>query len=189
MALPALEEDARRRCSASGASPSSPGSTPRAALGFAERDVPRVQDLPARLQGRSTAPGSRSTSPRVPHQRHPRGPAAHRQGAHRRRARATSRRTSTQGSFDTVLWDPRKNTFKKIPTPDDFFCSGHAQLPDGRLLVAGGTARYETLDGEVDQAGGGMRVKNENPDKAVALKKGTVFRSPAGRRVRHAGST
>ncbi|SBT90496.1 protein of unknown function [Streptomyces sp. DI166] len=84
------------------------------------------------------------------------------------------------GDFDTVLWDPVKNTFKKIPTPDDFFCSGHAQLPDGRLLVAGGTARYELLDGEVERAGGGMRVKNESPDKAVFLKKGTRFRSPAG---------
>ncbi|MFD5340547.1 radical copper oxidase GlxA [Streptomyces hawaiiensis] len=85
-----------------------------------------------------------------------------------------------KGEFDTVLWDPEKNTFKKIPTPEDFFCAGHAQLPDGRLLVAGGTARYELLDGEVTRAGGGMRVKNENPDKAVFLKKGTRFRSPAG---------
>ncbi|PWI15499.1 galactose oxidase [Streptomyces sp. Act143] len=85
-----------------------------------------------------------------------------------------------EGSFDTILWDPKDDTFKKIPTPDDFFCSGHAQLPDGRLLVAGGTARYELLDGEIDRAGGGMRVKNENPDKAMVLKKGTRFRSPAG---------
>ncbi|MFE4669580.1 galactose oxidase-like domain-containing protein [Streptomyces sp. NPDC056716] len=85
-----------------------------------------------------------------------------------------------QGAFDTVLWDPKANTFKKIPTPEDFFCAGHAQLPDGRLLVAGGTARYELLDGEVERAGGGMRVKNENPDRAVFLKKGTRFRSPTG---------
>ncbi|MFF4508707.1 galactose oxidase-like domain-containing protein [Streptomyces sp. NPDC001401] len=84
------------------------------------------------------------------------------------------------GSFDTVLWDPKANTFKKIPTPADFFCSGHTQLPDGRLLVAGGTARYELLDGEVKRAGGGMRIKNENATKAVFLKKGTRFRSPAG---------
>ncbi|MFJ2785591.1 MULTISPECIES: galactose oxidase-like domain-containing protein [unclassified Streptomyces] len=84
------------------------------------------------------------------------------------------------GTFETILWDPVKNTFKKIPTPVDFFCSGHTQLPDGRLLVAGGTARYEVLDGGVKKAGGGMRVKNENPDKAVTLKKGTVFRSPSG---------
>ncbi|GAA4790948.1 kelch motif-containing protein [Streptomyces ziwulingensis] len=85
-----------------------------------------------------------------------------------------------KGSFDTVLWDPERNTFKKVATPEDFFCSGHAALPDGRLLVAGGTARYELLNGEVDRAGGGMRVKNENPDKPVTLPKGTRFRSPAG---------
>ncbi|WP_320784243.1 kelch motif-containing protein [Streptomyces sp. CRN 30] len=85
-----------------------------------------------------------------------------------------------EGSFDTVLWDPRDNSFRKVPTPEDFFCSGHAQLPDGRLLVAGGTARYELLDGEVERAGGGMRVKNENPAKAVTLKKGTRFRSASG---------
>ncbi|MEU8523664.1 kelch motif-containing protein [Streptomyces sp. NPDC048577] len=84
------------------------------------------------------------------------------------------------GTFDTILWDPGNDTFKKIPTPEDFFCSGHAQLPDGRLLVAGGTARYEVLDGEVKKAGGTMRVRNENTDKAVTLAKGTVFRSPSG---------
>ncbi|MET7681158.1 kelch motif-containing protein [Streptomyces sp. NPDC005423] len=84
------------------------------------------------------------------------------------------------GSFDTVLWDPKANTFKKIRTPVDFFCGGHSQLPGGNLLVAGGTARYELLDGEVKRAGGGMRVKNESPDKPVFLKKGTRFRSPAG---------
>ncbi|MFD9052979.1 radical copper oxidase GlxA [Streptomyces zaomyceticus] len=91
-----------------------------------------------------------------------------------------SQKNFDAGTFETVLWDPVKNTFKKIPTPVDFFCSGHTQLPGGRLLVAGGTARYEILDGEVKRAGGGMRVKNESPDKAVTLKKGTVFRSPSG---------
>ncbi|MET7868429.1 galactose oxidase-like domain-containing protein [Streptomyces cyaneofuscatus] len=84
------------------------------------------------------------------------------------------------GTFDTVLWDPAENVFQKIPTPEDFFCGGHAQLPDGRLLIAGGTARYEVLDDKVKRAGGGMRVKNENPDKPLKLKKGTVFRSPSG---------
>ncbi|WP_329283142.1 galactose oxidase-like domain-containing protein [Streptomyces sp. NBC_00691] len=91
-----------------------------------------------------------------------------------------SQKNFDAGTFETILWDPAANTFKKIPTPVDFFCSGHTQLPDGRLLVAGGTARYEILDGEVKKAGGGMRVKNESPDKAVTLKKGTVFRSPSG---------
>ncbi|MDJ0379406.1 galactose oxidase-like domain-containing protein [Streptomyces sp. G-G2] len=91
-----------------------------------------------------------------------------------------NQRNFDKGTFDTVLWDPSNDTFKKIPTPEDFFCSGHAQLPDGRLLVAGGTARYEVLDGKVTRAGGGMRVKNESPDQAVTLKKGTRFRSPSG---------
>ncbi|MFD4689511.1 galactose oxidase-like domain-containing protein [Streptomyces sp. NPDC058463] len=84
------------------------------------------------------------------------------------------------GTFDTVLWDPEAGTFKKIDTPEDFFCGGHAALPDGRLLIAGGTARYEVLDDKVRHAGGGMRVKNENPDKPLTLRKGTVFRSPDG---------
>ncbi|MFF5918688.1 galactose oxidase-like domain-containing protein [Streptomyces flavochromogenes] len=91
-----------------------------------------------------------------------------------------SQKNFDAGTFETILWDPVRNTFKKIPTPVDFFCSGHTQLPDGRLLVAGGTARYEILDGEVKKAGGGMRVKNESPDRAITLKKGTVFRSPSG---------
>ncbi|GHA83324.1 hypothetical protein GCM10010392_07230 [Streptomyces clavifer] len=84
------------------------------------------------------------------------------------------------GTFDTVLWDPEAGTFKRIDTPEDFFCGGHAALPDGRLLIAGGTARYEVLDGEVRHAGGGMRVKNEDPDRPLTLRRGTVFRSPAG---------
>lgn len=84
------------------------------------------------------------------------------------------------GTFKTILWDPAAHTFKAVDTPEDFFCAGHSQLPDGRLLVAGGTARYEVLDGEVKRAGGAMRVKNESPDKAVTLRKGTVFRSPRG---------
>nr|WSX49732.1 kelch motif-containing protein [Streptomyces sp. NBC_00974] len=89
-------------------------------------------------------------------------------------------RNFDRGTFSTVLWDPKDDTFKKIPTPEDFFCSGHSQLPGGQLLVAGGTARYEVLGGKVTRAGGGMRVKNESPDKAVRLPKGTVFRSPSG---------
>ncbi|MCP9957226.1 kelch motif-containing protein [Streptomyces sudanensis] len=84
------------------------------------------------------------------------------------------------GTFETILWDPAAGTFQAVGTPEDFFCAGHSQLPDGRLLVAGGTARYEVLDGEVKRAGGTMRVKNESPDKAVTLRKGTVFRSPKG---------
>ncbi|MFF0048477.1 kelch motif-containing protein [Streptomyces sp. NBC_01620] len=78
-------------------------------------------------------------------------------------------------SFRSVLWDPRADTFKNIPTPKDMFCSGHTQLPDGKLLIAGGTKRYEKLEGDVTKAGGLMIVHNENPDKPITLPAGTRF--------------
>ncbi|MFH8370266.1 galactose oxidase-like domain-containing protein [Streptomyces sp. NPDC018031] len=78
-------------------------------------------------------------------------------------------------SFRSVLWDPEKNTFKDIPTPKDMFCAGHTQLPDGRLLVAGGTQRYEKLEGDVEKAGGLMFVHNEDPDKPRTFPAGTRF--------------
>ncbi|KEF18277.1 MULTISPECIES: radical copper oxidase GlxA [Streptomyces] len=84
-------------------------------------------------------------------------------------------------TFRSVLWDPATNTFTEVPTPRDLFCSGHAQLPGGRLLVAGGTARYEKLEGDVHRAGGTMIVANEYPDAPKTLPAGTVFRSPAGK--------
>ncbi len=37
------------------------------------------------------------------------------------------------------VWDPASSTFTPVPyTSMDLFCSGHAQLRDGRILVAGG---------------------------------------------------
>ncbi|MEU1667849.1 kelch motif-containing protein [Streptomyces sparsogenes] len=78
-------------------------------------------------------------------------------------------------SFRSVLWDPAKNTYRNIPTPEDLFCAGHTQLPDGKLLVAGGTQRYEKLRGDVEKAGGLMFVHNENPDKPKTFPAGTRF--------------
>ncbi|MFF4246812.1 galactose oxidase-like domain-containing protein [Streptomyces sp. NPDC001822] len=78
-------------------------------------------------------------------------------------------------SFRSVLWDPEGNTFKDIPTPKDMFCAGHTQLPDGKLLIAGGTKRYEKLEGDVTKAGGLMIVHNEDPDKPVTVPAGTRF--------------
>ncbi|MFI0717074.1 galactose oxidase-like domain-containing protein [Streptomyces inhibens] len=78
-------------------------------------------------------------------------------------------------SFRTVLWDPEKNTFKNIDTPKDLFCSGHTQLPDGKLLVAGGTQRYEKLGGDVKKAGGLMILYNEDPDAPRTFPAGTLF--------------
>ncbi|WP_433547494.1 galactose oxidase-like domain-containing protein [Streptomyces sp. CA-294286] len=80
------------------------------------------------------------------------------------------------GKFESILWDPKTNDYKLIPTPKDMFCSGHTQLADGKLLVAGGTKRYEKLEGDVTKAGGLMVVHNENPDKPITLPAGTVFK-------------
>ncbi|GAA4918291.1 galactose oxidase-like domain-containing protein [Streptomyces coeruleoprunus] len=81
--------------------------------------------------------------------------------------------------FESVLWDPKTGAFKKIPTPKDMFCAGHTQLPDGKLLVAGGTKRYEKLEGDVTKAGGLMIVHNEDPDKPITLPAGTRFTGKA----------
>ncbi|MCT9079403.1 kelch motif-containing protein [Streptomyces fulvoviolaceus] len=77
--------------------------------------------------------------------------------------------------FDSRIWDPVKGTIKKIPTPKDLFCTGHTQLANGNLLIAGGTKRYEKLKGDVTKAGGLMIVHNENPDEPITLPAGTKF--------------
>ncbi|MFD8568205.1 galactose oxidase-like domain-containing protein [Streptomyces sp. NPDC057694] len=77
--------------------------------------------------------------------------------------------------FDTRLYDPVKNTIKKIHTPADLFCTGHTQLANGNLLIAGGTKRYEKLKGDVTKAGGLMIVHNEDPDAPKTIKAGTKF--------------
>lgn len=43
------------------------------------------------------------------------------------------------GKFgDPYVYDPANGSFKAVPAGANLFCSGHAFLPDGRLLVAGG---------------------------------------------------
>lgn len=92
-----------------------------------------------------------------------------------------SRRNFESRSFTTLLWNPRTDEFTLIPTPDDMFCAGHAFLPDGKLLVAGGTQKYEVLEADVTRAAGPMTVRNESPDGGpVSLRKGTEFVSPTG---------
>lgn len=89
------------------------------------------------------------------------------------------------GSFKSVLWDPKTNKFKKVATPTDLFCSGHVQLPDGRLLIAGGTEGYEKLAEDVDRAAGPIAIANESPDdKPFVVAKGRMFTSPEGKRFR-----
>jgi Domain of unknown function (DUF1929)/Kelch motif len=89
------------------------------------------------------------------------------------------------GTFKTLLYDPTTGQTKLIPTPTDLFCGGHAFLPNGKLLVAGGTQRYEVLDGAVTNAAGSMTVKDESPNGGPRhFPQGTEFRSPDGRQYR-----
>ena len=43
----------------------------------------------------------------------------------------------------SAVWDYENGEFVSPFTPVDFFCAGQAFLPDGRLLVAGGTKEYD----------------------------------------------
>jgi hypothetical protein len=82
------------------------------------------------------------------------------------------------GTFKTLLLDPRTMHETLIPTPWDLFCSGHIELPDGNILVAGGTARYENLT--PTHAGGAMTVVNDDTTRSRTLPKGTIFAGPNG---------
>lgn len=88
------------------------------------------------------------------------------------------------GTFRSLLYDPATGGARLVMTPADMFCAGHAFLPDGNLLVAGGTQRYEVLDGDVTRAGGAMRVKNEFPDGGRDFPAGTEFVAPDGKAYR-----
>jgi hypothetical protein len=89
------------------------------------------------------------------------------------------------GTFKTLLLDPVTMHMQLIPTPWDLFCAGHIELPDGNILVAGGTAKYENL--HPAYAAGSMTVMNNNDTRAWVLPKGTIFTAPNG--VRFASAT
>ena len=48
----------------------------------------------------------------------------------------------TAGTFKAMVWSPTGGAFKEVPVPYDMFCSGHVTLPDGKVLIAGGTAAF-----------------------------------------------
>ena len=50
------------------------------------------------------------------------------------------------GTFRAVVWDPDTNAFTEIPVPYDMFCAGHVTLPDGKVLLAGGTMAFPEQD-------------------------------------------
>ena len=46
------------------------------------------------------------------------------------------------GTFTASTWDPVTDTFENIPVPEDMFCSGHAHMADGNVMLAGGNKFY-----------------------------------------------
>jgi hypothetical protein len=72
------------------------------------------------------------------------------------------------------VWDPASGDTKEVPTPEDLFCGGHAYLPNGNLLIAGGTRTYERLEEQVDRAAGVLSLTNEH-DVRLTLPVGTEF--------------
>ena len=82
------------------------------------------------------------------------------------------------GSFKTLLLNPVTRQMRLIHTPWDLFCSGHIELPDGNILVAGGTSRYENL--RPQYAAGSMTVMNYDTTQPWTLPKGTIFTAPDG---------
>ena len=46
------------------------------------------------------------------------------------------------GTFRAGLLDPSTGAYQPVDPPHDMFCAGHAQLPNGNVLVVGGTRAY-----------------------------------------------
>jgi hypothetical protein len=85
------------------------------------------------------------------------------------------------GTFRTLLFDPVANTFANVPTPTDVFCAGHTFLPNGNVLIAGGTKAYEVLEKDITNAAGVMKLKNESPAGGTrTFPKGTRLLSEKG---------
>lgn len=80
------------------------------------------------------------------------------------------------GTFETLVYEPSTGQTTMIHTPEDLFCGGHAQLPNGNVLVAGGTQGYEVLPEDLERAGGVLTLVNENPDKEFTISAGSEVR-------------
>ncbi len=86
------------------------------------------------------------------------------------------------GTFTTMLWDPTTEEITEIDTPEDLFCNGHAFLPNGDVLIAGGTRSYEVLADEVTKAAGPVTITNESPDDTpFVLRAGTTLTGENGK--------
>ncbi|MFI5935590.1 galactose oxidase-like domain-containing protein [Actinoplanes sp. NPDC051494] len=86
------------------------------------------------------------------------------------------------GTFRTIIYDPATDEFKDVETPTDVFCAGHTFLPNGNLLIAGGTKDYEVLPEDIEHAYGVMKLKNESAANGPhTFAKGTKLVSKSGK--------
>jgi hypothetical protein len=51
------------------------------------------------------------------------------------------------GRFQSYSFSPSTCAATRLPTPGDLFCNGHAMLPNGNVLIAGGTKQYDPFYG------------------------------------------
>ena len=49
------------------------------------------------------------------------------------------------GTFTASVWSPTTGAFTELRVPEDMFCAGHVTLPDGRILIMGGTKQYSDV--------------------------------------------
>ena len=108
------------------------GLTELAGAAWPSHGVGGVRDLGGQRRSRAGPGGARRAAP-------------HRQGAARRGLRRRTRRTSTRARSGRASGTRRPTRSSDVSTPWDAFCAGHAFLPDGRLLVAGGTTGYPNV--------------------------------------------
>lgn len=92
-----------------------------------------------------------------------------------------SERASRAHRFQVGVFDPATGATRVFRVPTDVFCAGHAVLPDGRLLVAGGTSRYELLAERIPRPGGVLTIPaGRAGDRRALLPRGTRFVTTSG---------
>ena len=68
------------------------------------------------------------------------------------------------GTFRAVIWNPDTSDFTDVPVPYDMFCAGHMTLPDGKVLLAGGTLAFPAADQGPNTFKGSKRSYYFDPD-------------------------
>ena len=61
---------------------------------------------------------------------------------------AGSGNVATETNFRAAVWDVQANTIVTQPVTWDMFCNAMVALPDGRLLINGGTVQYDPFRGQ-----------------------------------------